>query len=164
MFSLMLLQAAASSSGPVPRCSADRIALSVDGARGDFNGMSHSGTLVMLRNRGHTPCAIAALPAITMLDRQGRALPAARQAPVGMHPGPVAAALTIAPGAIASTPLRWISGDVFDRGRCLEAARIAVTVDGKRLRAPLVAHLCGPVGKAAAFVQPPLRPGTATGL
>lgn len=141
---------------PLPPCRVERLRIALDGRAGDFNGMSHSGTQLSIRNLG-PECLLMALPAVQLRDARGRVLPALRQAPRGMHPGPVVLPVRLAAGHRATTELRWVSGPVFPRNRAVRAARITVEIGSGTLTAPLTATLYGPAGHAVPFEQAPLR-------
>jgi hypothetical protein len=147
MILTMLLGAA------VPACLPAQIHVVAGGDDGDFNGMSHSGTYLTLRNVGRRACRMPGLPLVTFLGRDGRPLPVRRRAPAGMHPGPVVLPVTIGAGSQVRTGLRWVSGPVFDRSRCVDAAIVRVTVAGRSSGAPLKAHLCGSAGETIGFEQ-----------
>ena len=134
-------------------CPAAVVTLRAGGDAGDFNGMSHSGTYLTIGNHGRRTCTVPGLPVVVLRDRAGRALPIVRRAPVGMHPGPVVVPVRVAAGASVRTGIRWVSGAVYDRSRCYDVASVAVTIGGRRLTAPLAAHVCGESGKAATFDQ-----------
>ncbi|SEM50109.1 Protein of unknown function [Sphingomonas gellani] len=153
----MLLLLAAAASAAVPTCPARALTVATDARDGDFNGMSHSGTYLVIRNIGRRTCSVPGLPVVTF-RRGAKALPAKRRPPVGMHPGPVIVPVRLAPGGQVATGLRWVSGPVYDRSRCWDATRVGVTIADRTLFAPASAHLCGPVGGAVAFDQPPLTP------
>ena len=143
-----------------PECRAGALRLRLDSGNGEFNGMSHSGVLVMLRNAGARACRVPGLPLVEALDATGAALPVARQVPPGMHPGPVIVPVRIAPGAAVSTPLRWVTGPVFDHSRCFTPAKLRVTAGAVVLAAPWDGgQVCGEAGAPATFQQPVLRPG-----
>jgi hypothetical protein len=137
-------------------CRPAQLRLSLSGRDGDFNGMSHSGTAVSIRNLG-PDCTLPALPTIAFRDARGRSLPATRRAPVGMHPGPVMVPVRLAAGHRASIDLRWISGPVYPRSRSIRAATVTVSFGRATLRAPLKALLYGETGKPVMFDQTPLR-------
>ena len=139
-----------------PPCAAAQLRLSTDGQDGAFDGMSHSGVELSIRNLG-PDCTLPALPKVVLLSRAGRPLPAVRQAPVGMHPGPVVMPVFVGAGHRAASDLRWVSGPVFDHNRSVRAASVTVRIGGGVLRAPLKAVLYGPTGKPVTFEQPPLR-------
>ena len=139
-----------------PACRAAGLSLATDAQGGAFDGMSHAGTALLIRNTGRRACSLGGLPRVGFAGARGAILPIVRRVPVGMHPGPVVPALRLAPGATATTGLRWVSGEVFDRSRCFSPARIVVTIGRESLRVPLTARLCGPADAAATFDQPPL--------
>lgn len=146
------MPAPAPAQGPTP-CQISDLAISFDGKDGDFNGMSHSGTEMVVRSRSPRTCLLAGLPTVSFLDASGKVLPIERKAPPGMHPGPVVIPVALKPGGQAVTELRWISGDVFEKGRCMKAVAVMVTIAGKGQKVPLVANVCGEMGKVAGVEQ-----------
>lgn len=153
ILALLLLAAPAPS---LPPCRAGQLRLTLDGHNGDFNGMSHAGTELSIRNVGPA-CALDALPRVQFRDARNRALPAARAAPRGMHPGPVLVPVRLATGDRATSQLRWISGPVFPRNRTLRARKITVGIGTATLPTPLRASLYGPAGQPAPFEQTPFH-------
>jgi len=141
---------------PPPACHAAQLRLSADGRDGDFNGMSHSGTELSIRNVG-ADCTLAKLPAVALLDTRGRILPAVRQSPVGMHPGPVMIPVRLAAGQHATMDLRWTSGPVYPANRKVITATVAVRIGQALVRSPLKAVLFGPAGKPVTYQQTPLQ-------
>ena len=139
-----------------PPCAPAAIRVTTGARDGDFSGMSHGGTLVILTNRGRFACSLPGLPTIALRDAHGRMLPAIRRAPVGMHPGPVVRPVILRPGERASTGIRWVSGPVYDASRCYDARSIRVRLGRGGVNAPLRAHLCGPGNAAPTFDQPVL--------
>lgn len=140
----------------LPECKA-QLSLGFDSENGDFDGMSHSGVLLVLRNLG-SACRTAGLPVLRFENAAGAPLPIARAAPVGMHPGPVVVPVGLASGAEATAPLRWVSGDVYDGHNCITPARIVVITGVNRFAQPWPAgQLCGAAGKPIPFDQPLLR-------
>jgi hypothetical protein len=156
---LLLAAQAAAVSTPLsmpPACRAAQLRLSVDGRDGDFNGMSHSGTALSIRNLG-ADCTLAKLPVIELRDARGRVLPAVRQSPPGMHPGPVMIPVRLGAGQRATMDLRWTSGPVFPANRSVIAATVALRIGHALVRSPLKAVLFGPAGKTVTFQQTPLQ-------
>ena len=142
----------------LPPCGADTLSLGFDDEGGAFHGMSHAGTLLVVRNIGPAPCRLPSLPRVSFQDGAGGDLPLQRQPPVGMHPGPVMVPVGLAPGAEATATLYWVSGPVYTKSRCLRPARVTVTFGDVRLQdAWPEDQLCGQAGKPATFDQPPLR-------
>ena len=156
LLSLIIAAQALSAPAAVPPCRPSHLRLSVDGRDGDFNGMSHSGTALMIRNLG-PDCMLPALPVVSLRDTHGRALPAARRAPVGMHPGPVMLPVRLGAGHQAETDLRWVAGPVFAHNRTVKPASLTVQIGTGTLRAPVKALLYGEAGKPVAFDQTPLH-------
>jgi len=99
MLALLALSALAAAPTPAPApCRAESLALRTDAADGDFNGMSHGGTWLVVRNTGSTTCLLPGLPTVLFLDAKGQSLPIERKAPPGMHPGPVVIPVALKPG------------------------------------------------------------------
>ncbi|WP_156679934.1 DUF4232 domain-containing protein [Sphingomonas profundi] len=142
----------------LPACAADQLSLGFDAENGAFNGMSHGGALLVIRNVGTRPCRLAALPRLTFNDGAGKPLPIVRRAPPGMHPGPAVPPVGIAAGAEVTAPLRWVSGEVYDKSRCLTPASAAVAIGSGTTQTAFSARICGPAGSDATFDQPPLKP------
>jgi hypothetical protein len=127
-----------------------------DARDGDFNGMSHGGTYLVLINTSGQACTIPGLPTITMKDSRGIGLPVVRKAPVGMHPGPIVVPVRLEPGASARASLRWVSGPVFDHSRCVDPARVEMRFGGQVVGNGFTGHLCGEEGKPIDLDQSPL--------
>ncbi|WP_068089951.1 DUF4232 domain-containing protein [Novosphingobium rosa] len=142
--------------GDLAPCRAGQLRLLPEDRDGDVNGMSHSGTGFALANRG-AACRLPALPQVVLRDARGRALPVARRAPVGMHPGPVMVPLRLEKGARAQGTLRWVSGPVYDGSRKLVAARLSVQIGKQWVSMPLKAVLYAPADQGASLDQPPLQ-------
>lgn len=153
----MAALAAAPATAPAAPCRAESLALRTDGEGGNFNGMSHGGTRLILRNTGSSDCLLPGLPTVIFLDADGKALATERKAPAGMHPGPVVVPVRLAPGAEASTPLRWVSGEVYDSSRCVSPARVRVRFGAKAVVEGAVSgRICAPGDASAAVEQPPM--------
>ncbi|WP_321839583.1 DUF4232 domain-containing protein [Paraburkholderia bannensis] len=133
----------ASASAQTPQCQPTQLALSVDDGGGDFNGMSHGGTYLMLRNRGSRACQLPARPDVAFLDANEQPLPTSMQPTPGMHPGPVLLPVVIPPHATVKASLRWVTGEVFDDTQCVDTASLRVSIGEGAVSAPLSAHLCG---------------------
>lgn len=150
----MLLTTVPAPAAAAPNCRAAQLHLSLQDDGG--GAMSHDGITVAIQNLG-PDCMLPALPLIRFADARGRPLDAVRQAPVGMHPGPVLMPVRLSGGHRATTELRWVSGPVFDQNRSARAHQIFVEIGGHRLKAPLRATLYGAAGKPIGFEQPPLH-------
>uniref|UniRef100_A0A7V4XT75 DUF4232 domain-containing protein n=1 Tax=Acidobacterium capsulatum TaxID=33075 RepID=A0A7V4XT75_9BACT len=150
-------------------CPASWLSLALDGENGTFNGMSHSGTLLVLRNLGPRACTVPALPTLCFEDAQHHPLDVARQVPVGMHPGPVMLPVVVPPGAELTAKLRWVDGDVFGNGGGSSASPAYLQVllhgpdrgqadhnDAHNLSTAFHGTMFGPKGKPK-YTQTPLR-------
>ncbi|MHB1303922.1 MAG: DUF4232 domain-containing protein [Acidiphilium sp.] len=140
----------------LPACKAGQLSLGLDAEDGAFDGMSQSGTLLVFRNLGPTPCRTPALPKLVFLDAARRPLPIERKPPVGMHPGPVVPPVAIAPGAEATATLHWVSGDVYAGHHCMKPTSIRATLGTMTLAAPFTGQMCGPAA-AISYTQTWLR-------
>jgi hypothetical protein len=87
---------------PLPPCRVDRLRVSLDDRGGDFNGMSHSGTELSIRNTG-PDCMLVALPTVQLRDARNRIVRATRQVSRGMHPSPVMVPVRLAAGHRGAT-------------------------------------------------------------
>ena len=158
---LELAMLLAMQTGPVPvaglpACRPAQLKLSTDGRDGDFGGMSHSGTELLIRNVGQD-CVLPALPTVRLLDARGRDLSASRQAPVGMHPGPVMLPVRLPGGKRATADLRWVSGPAWAHSRNVRVSRVFIGLAGGSVRASLAAVIYGDAVGPVTFEQTPLR-------
>ncbi len=129
---------------PFPMCDANQLSLATDAENGSFNGMSHSGTLLVLRNLGPSTCRIEAFPEVTFNDAKGPlkitfTVPGRKF----MHPGPVMVPAVVAPGAEVTSTLRWVSSPVYDPGVCFQVTTVTVQVGSAKQTSPLSASICG---------------------
>lgn len=139
----------------LPLCQAAHLRVATDGKDGDFNGMSHSGTLVVIRNVSPAACALQPMAQMSFYDAAG-----ARLGATGvfagtrfLHPGPVVLPLALPAGAAATATLRWIAGPVFEKNACISTRELRVTLGSKSLRTPLIATVCGDATKGISFDQ-----------
>ena len=127
----------------VPMCEVSQLSFATDAENGNFDGMSHSGTLLVLRNLGPNACKLEAFPPIIFSDIHGPKI--ALTAPGGkfMHPGPVMLPAIVAAGAEATSSLRWVSGAVYDPGVCFQVTSVAAQVNHAEVKTALTASICG---------------------
>jgi len=157
---LVCVNAAYAQTGPptatdIAACAASQLSLGTDDENGNFDGMNHGGTLLVVRNISPNACRLDPFVKLTVRDAAGHALgieldstPGFPHAivhgrPLPMGHGPVVFPLTVAAGAEATATLRWTSGAVYDRSFCIEPASFEVSVDGGVLHTPTHAHICG---------------------
>ena len=149
----LLIAAAPAAHAALPPCRPAQLRLSAENADGRFDGMSHSGTELTIRNIGRA-CALPALPRVEMHDRRGR-LAAVREPATGRHRGRAIAPFRLAAGHRAAIDLRWVSGPVFERNRSVAAETVSVRIGTGAIRASLGATLFGPAGAPVTFDQNP---------
>ena len=94
-------------SAPAP-CSTAQLSFSLDDEGGNFNGMSHSGTLLVLRNFGPDACSVPGRPVVGFEDSGHHSLPASLEVAPGLHPGPVILPVVIPAGAEVTSEMRWV--------------------------------------------------------
>lgn len=145
------------SSRVLPACSASQLSIRLDDKNGEFSGMSHSGTLLVVRNIGASACSVPRLPELRFEDAAHQPLAIVRQVPVGMHTGPVVLPANIPPGAEATAELRWVSGDVYDGHHCVTTAAALVTIGNETYRQAFAGHFCSALNTPATFTQPWLK-------
>lgn len=154
-------------------CPASWLSLALDPENGTFNGMSHSGTLLVLRNLGPMACTVPALPTLRFEDAHHHPLDVTRKAPVGMHPGPVMLPVVVPPNAELTSRLLWVDGDVFGdssgSGSSASPEYLRVSLRGpvsapansdknaRSLRTAFHGTMYGPKGKPPEYTQTPLR-------
>ena len=128
----------------IAMCTADDLSLAVDSENGQFDGMSHSGTLVILRNTSPNTCRVNAIPRITLADAT-HDLPATADLPAArfMHPGPVVLPVAVAAGAELTATMRWVQGEVFTDNLCISPTRLTVKIGSSSQTIDFAAHLCG---------------------
>lgn len=134
-----------------PSCQADQVRLRVDDGHGYFDGMSQSGMFLILQNSSSSACTLPARPELSFQDMYHQTLPAAFRSPPGMHPGPVILPIKLLPHETVSSEVRWVSQDVYDPGRCVQPAYVAVAVDGKSIWTTFHGQLCGPQDKGPTY-------------
>ena len=132
-------------------CTAAQLSLSFDSEGGNFDGMSQSGTLLVLRNIGSQTCTVPGSPALIFEDASHTKLPISIETPPGMHPGPVILPVAVPANAEATGELHWVSGEVYDNSQCFSPAFVAISIGTNVLRAPFTGHLCAPSGQDAKY-------------
>lgn len=135
----------------VKPCEASSLSMALDAENGNFNGMSHSGVLLVLRNIGPATCSVPARADLTFEDTVHRPLAITWQKPVGMHPGPVMIPVAIPAGAEATATLTWVSGDVYDGHNCVRPAFVIYTVGETKMSSAFSGQICGPAGKPVTY-------------
>jgi Protein of unknown function (DUF4232) len=132
-------------------CIAAQLSLTFDDEGGNFDGMSHSGTLLILRNIGSETCTIPGRPSLDFEDASHQKLSITLETPPGMHPGPVIPPVAVPSGAEATSQLLWVSNEVFDNSQCFSPASVAISFGTDVLRAPFTGRFCAPSGQDAKY-------------
>jgi hypothetical protein len=157
VLAVALILAASASAAPMQSasgllaCTAAQLSLSFDGEGDNFDGMSQSGTLLILRNISSQTCTIPGRPSLTFEDTSAKKLAISLETPPGMHPGPVILPVALPTGAEATGEIHWVSGEVFNNSRCFSPASVAIKFGTDVLSAPFSGHLCGPSGQDAKY-------------
>jgi Protein of unknown function (DUF4232) len=157
----LTLAAPAAYAAAVPACTANQLSLTLDAENGNFDGMSHSGTLLVLRNIGPDACSVPAFPTLTFRDAAHATLAITGRTPgflPGMGHGPVMLPAIVASGAELTSSLRWVSGDVYDHGTCLSPATLSVTIGGTELSTTLIGNICGESPTKITYTSTRLNP------
>jgi hypothetical protein len=158
MVTLLFLNLASSLAAALPAsCSASQLSLGLDQQGGYFDGMSHSGTLLVLRNLGPQACSVSAQPTLAFEDAQHQPLHVSMQTPAGMHPGPVILPVVVPVGAEVTSQMRWVSGDVYDGHNCVSPAYVTIPIGAGNLSVQFNGTLCGPAGPPPTYTMTPLQ-------
>ncbi|ANN67532.1 DUF4232 domain-containing protein [Bordetella bronchialis] len=134
-----------------PACDPAQLSFAVDREAGQFDGMSHSGTLLVLRNLGPDTCTVPARPEVRFLDAGRQPLPVVAQVPPGMHPGPVIPPVAVPAGAELTSEARWVSSDAYGDGNCVTVAYATLAIGPRGFEAPLRTRMCGPANKSPTY-------------
>lgn len=134
-------------------CRASQLGFSLDGGDRQFNGMSHSGTMLTVRNKGTTACTLPAQPQPVLSDADKRPLEIIAQAPTA----PAPSTIRLAPGAVVESEMRWVSGNVYEDGHCESPALIDLAIGGEKVSTAFTGHLCGAGGKPTTYTLTPFR-------
>ncbi|WP_052409678.1 DUF4232 domain-containing protein [Paraburkholderia oxyphila] len=154
----MVCACTTSASADVAPCAPGQLELSLDDGGGEFTGMSHGGTYVVLRNLGATACRLPARPDVTFLDARDEALRASLQPIRGMNPGPVLLPVEIPAQARVRASLRWVTGEVFDDTQCIDPAFVRIGIGEGALTTPFHGHLCGSRAEGPLYQMVPFQP------
>jgi len=140
-------------------CAPAQLAFSLDAGEGRFNGMSHSGTMLVLRNAGSKTCTVPARPLVTLNDAGRQTLDIVARDPTGA-PTP-SIPVTLAPGATVTSDMRWVSNDVYDDGHCETPAHITLAIGDETISTSFAGHLCGAGGQSSSYTLTSFQPATA---
>jgi len=153
---------AQSPSTKIAPCTAAQLSIALDNENGFFDGMSHSGTLLVLRNLGPSACTVPARPLLTFEDAAHHPVSISLQTPRGMHPGPVLLPVVIPVNAEVTGSMRWVSSDAYGAGNCVSPAVLTLHLDpaasdADTLRTSFRRRLCGPAHRSPSYSLIPLH-------
>ncbi|WP_419804868.1 DUF4232 domain-containing protein [Terriglobus sp.] len=125
-------------------CTARDVTLKPGAGNGNFNGMGHSGTYVILTNSSRYACSVPGLPQLTFLDANGPVkteadLPGARF----MHPGPQVLPIVLQPKQSITTGARWVDGPVFQDNLCYKLTGVTLALREGGAHMALTGQMCG---------------------
>lgn len=133
-------------------CTAREVTLKPGTGNGDFNGMSHSGTYLVLSNHSRTACSIPGLPQLTFLDANG---PVQTEGDLSgakfMHPGPQVLPIVLQPKQSITTGARWVSGPVFQDNLCYKLTGVILALRDSAAHMPLSGQMCGERSKGVHY-------------
>ena len=133
-------------------CTAREVTLKPGGDNSTFNGMSHSGTYLILTNRSRNACSVPGVPELTFLDANGPVkteedLPGAQF----MHPGPQVLPIVLQPKQSITTGARWVSGSVFQDNLCYKLTGVTLALREGAAHMPLSGQMCGDRSKGVHY-------------
>jgi hypothetical protein len=137
----------------VQPCKPYQLSFNTDNENGAFNGMSQSGTLLVLRNLSPSACTVPGRPVVIFQNSSHHALPATLQTPRGMHPGPVILPVVIPAGAEVTSRIRWVSNDAYGANNSNAPAFLSIQISGHALTRKFQGRLFGPAGKHPQYTE-----------
>ena len=142
---------------PPAACTPAQLVVQLDSGDGRFNGMSHSGTALLVRNIGTLACTLPAQPLPGFANSNRQTLNITAQPTPGVQPASTST-IILAPGATISSDLRWVSGDVYDGGGCVSPAFVTLAIGKHTLSTNFTGHVCGPAGQPPDVTVRPFQP------
>ncbi|WP_415466366.1 DUF4232 domain-containing protein [Acetobacter persici] len=155
--------------GQVPACLPAQMDVTLDSRNGAFDGMSQSGTALVVKNTGPAACIMPPVPLVQFEDAAGKKLPAFRRESVpSRRPGPHGASarqhvvpVRMEARAIREATLHWVSGEVFDDSHnCVRPAQLVLKVGQREKKVPFKGQICAAAGSPQSFDQSPLQAHT----
>lgn len=137
-------------------CIKGQLSVSLDDRDGFYNGMSQSGTELLLQNTASVVCSVPALPTLIFSDNSRRILPVQRKYSRVMSPGPVLLPVNIEAGEKVRIPLRWVSGEVFEHSHCVRPEFISLKLPDGDLRLSFNQMMCARENESGYYLQSPV--------
>lgn len=149
----LLLPAARADIMSILPCESSDITMHTDDRSGLYDGMSQSGTTLVLHNTGPGACMLPPRPVLTFSDAAHHPMTVERRTVRGMHPGPVLPPVIVPADRELLILLRWVSGDVFDGGNCIRPAFVSLNLAGGSLTVPFDRQMCAAKGQTGYYSQ-----------
>lgn len=137
-------------------CTKEQLSVSLDDRDGFYNGMSQSGTEMLLKNTASVVCSVSALPVLIFSDNLHRVLSVQQKYSRVMSPGSVLLPVNIEAGEKVRIPLRWVSGEVFEHTHCFRLEFISLKLPDGDLRLSFNRMMCAPEHESGYYVQSPV--------
>lgn len=134
-------------------CEASDIVVHTDDRGGLYDGMSQSGTVLVLHNTGPGACMLPPRPVLTFSDAAHHPMPVERRTVRGMNPGPVLPPVIVPADGELQILLRWVSSDAFDGGNCIRPALVSLDLTGGSLSVPFDRQMCAAKGSTGYYSQ-----------
>ncbi|AHE73575.1 DUF4232 domain-containing protein [Enterobacter ludwigii] len=134
-------------------CEAKEITVHTDDHNGQYDGMSQSGTTLVLRNTGAGACMLPPRPVLTFSDAAHHPMPVERRTVRGMNPGPVLPPVIVPADGELQILLRWVSSDAFDGANCTRPVFVSLDLAGGTLTVPFDRQMCAAKGSTGYYSQ-----------
>ena len=151
--SLLLMPAARADIMSILPCGSSDITVHTDDRSGLYDGMSQSGTSLVLRNTGSRACMLPPRPVLTFSDAAHHPMVVERRPVRGMNPGPVLLPVTVPADHELQILLSWVSSDAFDGGNCIRPAFVSLGLTGGMLTVPFDRQMCAAKGQTGYYSQ-----------
>ncbi|KFD24818.1 hypothetical protein [Yokenella regensburgei] len=124
-----------------------------DDLSGLYDGMSQSGTTLVLHNTGPGACMFPPRPALIFSDASYHPMLVERRTVRGMNPGQVLPPVIVPADRELQILLRWLSSDAFDGGNCIRTAFVSMDLAGGTLTVPFDSQMCAAKGSTGYYSQ-----------
>lgn len=138
---------------PILPCESSDITVHTDDHGGQYDGMSQSGTTLVLHNTGSRTCMLQPQPVLTFSDAEHHPMAVERRPVRGMNPGPVLPPVIVPADRELLILLRWVSSDAFDGGNCIRPATVSLSLRGGTLTLPFDHQMCAAKGQIGYYSQ-----------
>lgn len=138
---------------PILPCESSDITVHDDDHGGQYDGMSQSGTTLVLQNTGSRACMLPPQPVLTFSDAEHHTMAVERRPVRGMNPGPVLPQVIVPADRELLILLRWVSSDAFDGGNCIRPAFVSLGLSGGTLTLPFDHQMCAAKGQTGYYSQ-----------